>query len=171
MTYRIILKRQWRYRHPTRGMQEFEPGAYRVPDDVDDRLAQRALAEGMATRAGMNADDAARVMAGIASADRKVAGWDYAATRAADPIAETFAFDFAKIFDGRERRHTITLPSAKLAGPTAALRKAVELDLTEASVGFIQQSEQRVPSPRRGKAPARTTKMLPGAPENKQALA
>jgi hypothetical protein len=50
MTYSIILQKAWRYRHPRNGRSVLQAGRYRVPDDVPDVVAERAVAEGMAKR-------------------------------------------------------------------------------------------------------------------------
>lgn len=50
MDYLIILDRPWRHRHPERGVQVLAPGSYPVPDALSARLAERAIAEGMARR-------------------------------------------------------------------------------------------------------------------------
>lgn len=50
MSYSVVFPKPWNYRHPKRGRSIMEPGRYRVPEDVSDEIAQRAVAEGMARR-------------------------------------------------------------------------------------------------------------------------
>lgn len=50
MSFSIIFDKPWRHRHPARGAQILQPGRYRVPEQIPARLAERAVAEGMARR-------------------------------------------------------------------------------------------------------------------------
>lgn len=68
MTYSLLVDRPWRYRHPGRGMQVLAPGRYRVPDEVAESIAQRALAEGMARREATFGEKFAKVFGSNAPA-------------------------------------------------------------------------------------------------------
>lgn len=50
MTFSLIVDRPWRYRHPKRGMQTLQPGRYRVPEEIPEAIARRAVSDGMAKR-------------------------------------------------------------------------------------------------------------------------
>lgn len=46
---RLIVPKPWKHRDPKRGVQVLPAGEYSVPGDVSEALAERAVAEGMAT--------------------------------------------------------------------------------------------------------------------------
>jgi hypothetical protein len=48
--YNIVLDRPWRYRDARRGAQVMPAGRYRVPEQVPEAIAARAVGEGMAKR-------------------------------------------------------------------------------------------------------------------------
>lgn len=50
MDYEIKTDRAWRYRHPKRGREELAPGTYRVPEDLPEAVARRAIDEGVAIK-------------------------------------------------------------------------------------------------------------------------
>lgn len=50
MDYQLIIRKPWNYRHPKRGRETLAAGCYRVPEDVSDVIASRAIGEGMAAR-------------------------------------------------------------------------------------------------------------------------
>lgn len=173
MDYKIIVSRPWRYRHPSRGMQELAAGAYRVPEDIVAPVAARALAEGMATRARLSIEDAERLALAACDADRRLAEWELTATTCPDVVAEEFEFHFARDINGRRCAHSVRITAAKLSDPRFGLQAELSLALTEASARLIREMD-RTPSNRRAarsRGPSPRNKMLPGAPANKQALA
>lgn len=50
MKLEIEVRKPWPYRHPKRGRQVLEPGHYIAPDQIDEKVARRAIDEGMARR-------------------------------------------------------------------------------------------------------------------------
>lgn len=50
MEYQIQIGKPWTYRHPKRGRQLLPPGLYRVPEDVLETVAGRAISDGVAER-------------------------------------------------------------------------------------------------------------------------
>lgn len=46
---RLIVPKDWRYRHPKRGVQVLSAGEYSVPDQVSLEISNRAILEGVAT--------------------------------------------------------------------------------------------------------------------------
>jgi hypothetical protein len=50
MTYQIRTHREWRYRHPKKGISVLPPGLHNVPADLPEAVAELAVLQGMAQK-------------------------------------------------------------------------------------------------------------------------